>query len=886
MVEGGGLRPATVGGGTAPIFALASVHRAIAGGLRAFAKGAKALHDLAAQRREGDSSARAAANRAAARRLERLSAQFQFLEALMLTHTIGEDVGIYPLVEEDTAAAAVAAEAAEAPNAPNAPNTPNTPHHHHHHHHHHAQHDGSEEALFQNLGVALREMHADLRSTGSLSVARTGPFSKGAAECAEHVIEHMQEEERDILPFLAATCTHEKQCKLVWKTLSSMHTRLLEQVLPWLSEYLTATEMESLVGVVARAVPPNSTDHALLSRWRTELEHHRRDAAATMAPKGQDIRLPRGDEGEAAAAPAKRARISAPPVAPAVQPSPLASTTTTDAASEATTDGETAIDHIFDVHKAILRELDSLSDSASRLVRIGREHESLMQHQKSSTGTRGETDEAWFCKWDAALSDVSGRFNYLRSFYEAHSKAEDEIVFPALDKKEAIRNVSKDYMAEHERESSLFDELHSTISHLNIKRAVTRARSALANPAWVAPATATAAAATAAEDVHASSAARAAAQAAESADDGLLLARSDSPFFELNYPQRALLIKTLCSAIHATLSSHVRSEEERIWPLFSHYFTHAEQLKLVGDILGATSADVLKTMLSLVSTGCGDRELREMLASWRRVSQSTRFNTWLSTTTGNASAKALPHSAAKSNARAAPSLNKALNRASQTPGGFGRRKDGRLGCEHYARACSLVAPCCERTYACKQCHDNDLNRSCFPSRLDGFAVRQITCLSCGERQPPGQSCRTCGASFGAYFCSICRLFDDDAVTVGADGDGGGAVEEGKHHIFHCAFCNICRRGKGLGIDFFHCMQCNACFHMSLRESHVCRVENALQNECPICLEDMFSSTKEVVPLDCGHLLHRDCLLTWASSVVGGGMTCPLCRKSQKSAPEA
>ena len=72
-----------------------------------------------------------------------------------------------------------------------------------------------------------------------------------------------------------------------------------------------------------------------------------------------------------------------------------------------------------------------------------------------------------------------------------------------------------------------------------------------------------------------------------------------------------------------------------------------------------------------------------------------------------------------------------------------------------------------------------------------------------------------------YFCSICHLYDD---------------EEGRS-IYHCPFCNLCRVGRGLGMDACHCMECNACMHLSEFPGHTCRDVST----CPVCTEYLFDS---------------------------------------------
>lgn len=75
-------------------------------------------------------------------------------------------------------------------------------------------------------------------------------------------------------------------------------------------------------------------------------------------------------------------------------------------------------------------------------------------------------------------------------------------------------------------------------------------------------------------------------------------------------------------------------------------------------------------------------------------------------------------------------------------------------------------------------------------------------------------------------------------------------------VYHCPFCNLCRLGKGLGVDFFHCMQCNCCLSMKL-DDHLCR-EKGLETNCPICCDFLFTSSASVRALPCGHFMHSAC----------------------------
>lgn len=173
-----------------------------------------------------------------------------------------------------------------------------------------------------------------------------------------------------------------------------------------------------------------------------------------------------------------------------------------------------------------------------------------------------------------------------------------------------------------------------------------------------------------------------------------------------------------------------------------------------------------------------------------------------------------------------------------------------FGCKHYKQNCKLITPCCNQIFTCRRCHDDVSDH-----QADRKSITQMMCMKCLVIQPIGSSCVSCNFSMAKYYCRICRLFDDERV------------------IYHCPFCNLCRLGKGLGIDFFHCMKCNACMSPSL-SGHVCR-EKCLEDVCPICHEDMFTSSNPVKQLDCGHLMHSTCFQEYTRL----HYVCPVCSKS-------
>lgn len=53
-----------------------------------------------------------------------------------------------------------------------------------------------------------------------------------------------------------------------------------------------------------------------------------------------------------------------------------------------------------------------------------------------------------------------------------------------------------------------------------------------------------------------------------------------------------------------------------------------------------------------------------------------------------------------------------------------------LGCPHYGRACKIRAPCCQRLFTCRLCHDQASDH-----KMDREAVKEMLCMRCGTLQP-------------------------------------------------------------------------------------------------------------------------------------------------------
>lgn len=106
-----------------------------------------------------------------------------------------------------------------------------------------------------------------------------------------------------------------------------------------------------------------------------------------------------------------------------------------------------------------------------------------------------------------------------------------------------------------------------------------------------------------------------------------------------------------------------------------------------------------------------------------------------------------------------------------------------LGCQHYERNVKLQCVSCSKWYPCRLCHDAEEDH-----RLPRFETQHMLCMLCGTPQKASDVCVTCGELSAQYYCNVCKLWEN---------------RESKP-IYHCYDCGICRRGLGLGKDYFHC----------------------------------------------------------------------------------
>ncbi|KAG6753892.1 hypothetical protein POTOM_041896 [Populus tomentosa] len=437
---------------------------------------------------------------------------------------------------------------------------------------------------------------------------------------------------------------------------------------------------------------------------------------------------------------------------------------------------ERPIDTIFKFHKAISKDLEYLD---------------------VESGNLSDCDEAF-------LQQFIGRFRLLWGLYRAHSNAEDEIVFPALESKEALHNVSHSYTLDHKQEEKLFEDISFVLSELSHLHENLQKFQVMEDPS------------------------------------GSTLEHSIGHLDDYmgKYNELATKIQWMCRSIRVSLDQHINREELELWPLFDRHFSIQEQDRLVGCIIGTTGAEVLQSMLPWVTSALTQDEQNKMMDTWKQATRNTMFNEWLNECWKEASASLVQTEPSGDTIykREGREFQESLDQSDLFKPGWKdifrmnqneleseirkvyrdstldpRRKSYLVqnlltsrwiaaqqkspqetagenstiadvmgcfptfrdpekqvyGCEHYKRNCKLRASCCGKLFACRFCHDKVSDHT-----MDRKATLEMMCMRCLKVQPVGQVCATptCnGLSMAKYYCNICKFFDDErhilAVTI-------------------------------------------------------------------------------------------------------------------------
>ncbi|EFN52596.1 hypothetical protein CHLNCDRAFT_138627 [Chlorella variabilis] len=505
-----------VPGNKPPLREIYYFHQAIRSALHSFAAEARAL--------------RAAEGRVTTSQLSALVERHRFIRAVCRFHSASEDEIVFPVLRRVRAAAAAAQPAAaqrqqhdglqqqqqQQAGGGAGGSTPRL----------HVEDDHDEEgAKLEELGRLLGAVKAHARRGAKEVAALVCQLSEVADSLAKTMHRHMAREEAEVLPILTRSVCMAQQRHMVWRILRAMPLRLLERVMPWVAGRLREEDVREWLANIRSAAPRHEAPLVeLLCQWarRGKLIMPAADGAggtsasrrrslddpsfypnqtcgpasflSSMAISQQqqqqqrdgsgDLEAAAGDDSQqqvgaaaaatAAAAPPpqlKRIRTEAgggaeggaplgsgllplsphgvllPGLSPRFGRGSAGSSPTTDDGSAGAT---RPIDHIFQFHKALRRELREIEASA--------------------VAFQAATEEATAWEFDAAIQELEAKFQFLRGIYRAHSKAEDEIVFPALEAKETLHNVSHAYTLDHKEEEQYFDELAAVLAQIKAAR--------------------------------------------------------------------------------------------------------------------------------------------------------------------------------------------------------------------------------------------------------------------------------------------------------------------------------------------------------------------------------------------------------------------------------
>lgn len=174
---------------------------------------------------------------------------------------------------------------------------------------------------------------------------------------------------------------------------------------------------------------------------------------------------------------------------------------------------------------------------------------------------------------------------------------------------------------------------------------------------------------------------------------------------------------------------------------------------------------------------------------------------------------------------------------------------GPLGCEHYERNVKLQCSTCKKWYTCRFCHD--LHEDHTLIRKD---TKNMLCMLCATPQKASEVCSNCGVVSAQYYCNICKLWENRANKP----------------IYHCNDCGICRRGMGLGKDFFHCKVSSIhspFLPCSVTKQHRRHVEHASPHPLRVrtsVSSDQQTVTARFVASTCLH--HQNGLSSWCAAI--------------------
>ncbi|XP_062091854.1 zinc finger protein BRUTUS-like isoform X2 [Humulus lupulus] len=682
-----------------------------------------------------------------------------------------------------------------------------------------------------------------LIGSGGAFSSTSAEFLSNICSCADQIVEtinnHFFIEEVQVLPLARMNLNVKRQQEILYQSLCMMPLRLIEQVLPWLIGAMTDEEAHIFLNNIQLAAPASDAGLIkLFSSWSCKVGNQSL-CSFSRATGSYPTERPFDVNGEFFQ-PFSPFHIALPA---GVVSSVSSKVGDSSSPSKILADGceEQPIDILFKVHKAIRRDLEYLSIESAR---VSDSHDETFLHQ------------------------FIGRFSLFWGLYRAHANSKDNIVYPALESREGLYNVAHSYKLEHKLEERKFEHISSLLSELS--------------------------------QIHISL------KSVHGEKESSLSTFGVTTNYDIEcirqYYELSAKLEHMCKSIRMMIDQHMSREELEMWPLFRIQFSMEEQHKIIGFILGSTGGEMLQLMLPWVLSALSKDEHNKMMATLKHVTRNTMFSEWLDECWQGTSIRMFPNVSPKgefqrsmgfsmlnphkndtrkvyldpnsehgtkkylqngmisywmgAQQRLPQSLSYKDFTSENLKGRFPSFRDPEnkvFGCEHYKRNCKIRASCCDKLVTCNFCHGSMSDHA-----MGRKETSEMMCMRCLVIQPIGPICKTpsCnGFSMAEYYCSICKLFDDE------------------RKIYHCPFCNLCRVGRELGVDYFHCMSCNCCLSIRL-VNHECK-EKCLETSCPICDKLLFTSTTPVRGLPCGHYIHSACFEACNSSP----FSCLICSQS-------
>ncbi|XP_074316974.1 zinc finger protein BRUTUS-like At1g18910 isoform X2 [Silene latifolia] len=669
--------------------------------------------------------------------------------------------------------------------------------------------------------------------------------------------EHLSFQETEIFPLISEKCKHKSQLEVLIKSLHTLPLGLLKCVVTWFSSHLPKDELKFILHGIGQSCLLDKPFALLLHEWAhagysgKSSTENLEEIFSRRVPFMSELIRDDNDPGKNIKQESlSSACCSRTPFLQSVSSSsgPPSKTVSCNILEPR------PMDHIYYFHKAIKKDLESLVLDAAKLSKDSKLLLEFTQH---------------FCS--------------VRSLYELHSETEDKIAFPALEANLNARNITQSYSMDHEMEAQHFERVSGIIDKMS---------GVYVTVSW-------------------SEYCRLCLELEDSCkslkkilEDHILREETEiwplfREYFSIEEQEtilgymlgrtRADILQKMIVWLMAHLSLDEQQTMMNYWQRATYFTKFNEWLgewwenvnKYNFGEAGETTTEYLSIDVSrdlkqdinvvLRNNDYNAAKRAKKMEGPHVVKQRHESFEYVDVQRNQLSKPALEvHDkhlvASQLDQEAKPHLDSddvITTDSGKLHGQFPSYRDSEasvFGCKHYKQNCKLVASCCNQIFTCRRCHDEEIyhDDGIYDHVMDRKSTTQMMCMRCLEIQPIGRACSTpsCNEySMARYYCKICKLFDDE------------------REIYHCPYCNLCRVGKGLGIDYYHCMKCNACMSR-FRPLHVC-IERSIEDKCSICQEEMFTSTNPLKSLPCGHAMHSTCF----EDYIWTRYTCPICSKS-------